>query len=217
LIEDSLRIFADLGTRRHLAHWTVILGSKKADVDIKAGEQLAQDGLALCQAIGYQRGAALAYGVLSRAAWVREDYGRAQELAQIYLHMTEELSISLERFEALTSSAWAYMAVGQWDTAETLVCEILRTPNLWQEACLNLAAVLLAHHDPDQSDHAWQVLGYGESRYGRHRGAVSQQMIHRFMPTAMKTVPPQRVNQLKKEGQLLAGDTIFLNLLTALT
>ena len=216
LIEDSLRIFADLGTRRHLAHWTVILGSKKADVDIKAGEQLAQDGLALCQAIGYQRGVAIAYGVLSRAAWVREDYSRAQELAQIYLRMTEELSISLERSEALTLSAWAYMAVGQWEKAESLVCEVLHISNLWQEACLNLAAILLAHHSPDQSDRAWQVLGYGEYRYRRHRGAVSQQMISRFMPAAMKAVPPQRVNRLKKEGQLFAGEAVFLGLLAAL-
>lgn len=216
LIEDSLRTFADLGTRRHLAHWTVILGSKKADVDMIAGEKLAQEGLALCQAIGYQRGAALAYGILSRAAWVREDYGRAQELALIYLRMTEELSISLERSEALTLSAWAYVAVGQWKTAESLVCEILRIPNLWQEACLNLAAILLAHHSPDQSDRAWQLLGYGEYRYGRHRGATSQQMISRFMPAAMKAVPPPRVSQLKREGQLFAGEAIFLELLAAL-
>ncbi|MBK9295267.1 MAG: tetratricopeptide repeat protein [Oligoflexia bacterium] len=216
LIEDSLRIFADLGTRRHLAHWTVILGSKKADVDIDAGEKLAHDGLALCQAIGYQRGVALAYGVLSRAAWMREDYDRAQELARIYLRIAEELSISLERSEALTMSAWAYMGVGQWEKAESLVCEVLRISNLWQEACLNLAAILLAHHFPAQSDRAWQVLGYGESRYARHRGAVSQQMISRFMPAAMKAVPPLRVNRLKQEGQLFAREAIFLDLLAAL-
>ncbi|NJN55654.1 MAG: tetratricopeptide repeat protein [Anaerolineae bacterium] len=114
LIEDSLRIFADLGTRRHLAHWTVILAMYKSDVDITVGERLAKEGLALCQEIGYQRGVGIAHGILSRAAWIAEDYDRAQVLAQTYLRLTEEMSLLLERSDALTWSAWAYLAAGQW-------------------------------------------------------------------------------------------------------
>ena len=216
LIEDSLSIFADLGTRRHLAHWTVILAMYKADVDIAAGEQLAHEGLRLCQEIGYQRGVGLAYGVLSRAAWLAEDYDRAQELAQAYLRLAEEMSMQLERSDALSWSAWAYLAVGRWNEAETQVKLILETPNLWQVAALNLATILLVHRSPDQCDWAWQLLGYGESRYGRHRGAVAQQMIARFMPAAMKETPPAQVTRLKQQGQQLDGQTIFVDLLKLL-
>lgn len=215
LIEDSLRIFADLGTRRHLAHWTVILAMYKADVDIIAAKQLAEEGLSLCQAIGYQRGVAIAYGVLSRAAWMAEAYDQAQELAQVYLQLTEAMSLPLERSDALTWSAWAYLATGQWVEAECQIKLILQTPNLWRVASLNLAAILLTHRSPKQCEWAWQLLGYGECKYGRHRGAVSQQMISRFMPATMRAIPQQRITQLKKQGQKLDAETIFPELLTA--
>lgn len=216
LIENSLLTFADLGTRRHLAHWTVILAMYKADIDIAAGETLAHEGLRLCQDIGYQRGVSIAYGVLSRAAWLAEAYDRAQELAQTYLCLAEEMSMTLERSDALTWSAWAYLAVGQQAEAENQVRLILSMPNLWQVAALNVAAILLAQRSPVHSDWAWQLLGYGEGRYGRHRGAVSQQMIHRFMPAAMKTTPPAQVVRLKQEGQQIEGQAIFVDLLAAL-
>lgn len=216
LIEDSLRIFANLGTRRHLAHWTVILAMYKADVDIAAGELLAREGLNLCREIGYQRGVGIAYGILSRAAWLAEDYGAAQELAQIYLRLTEEMSMPLERSDALTWSAWAYLAVGQWREAESQVRFILGTPNSWQVASLTIAAILLVQRSPDQCDWAWQLQGYGEKRYGRHRGVVSQQMLARFLPAAMKAVPQSQVSQLKKQGEQLTGEIIFPSLLAAL-
>ncbi|MBE2221533.1 MAG: hypothetical protein IAF02_08335, partial [Anaerolineae bacterium] len=107
-------------------------------------------------------------------------------------------------------------AVGQQAEAENQVRLILNTPNLWQIAALNIAAILLAQRSPVHSDWAWQLLGYGEGRFGRHRGAVAQQMIHRFMPPAMKATPPTEVARLKQEGQQLEGQAIFADLLAAL-
>ena len=53
----------------------------KADVDIAAAEKLARSGLASCQEIGYQRGVALAHGVLSRVALVSGDQEKAWQLS----------------------------------------------------------------------------------------------------------------------------------------
>ncbi|NJN55655.1 MAG: hypothetical protein HC804_13435 [Anaerolineae bacterium] len=83
-------------------------------------------------------------------------------------------------------------------------------------AALNIAAILLAHHAPEQCEWAWQFLGYGEKRYGRHRGAVAQQMINRFMPAAMQATPPAQITVLKAQGQQLDGETIYSTLLAAL-
>ena len=49
LIERSLSVFHSLGTRRRVAHWTVILGMYKADVDIEQAKNLTLTGLRLCR------------------------------------------------------------------------------------------------------------------------------------------------------------------------
>jgi predicted ATPase len=216
LIEDSLRIFADLGTRRHQAHWMVILAMYKADVDITAAKELANRGLALCREIGYQRGIAITYGVLSRAAWMEEDYGLAQEWAQFYLQLTEEMSLPLERSDALVWSGWTCLAEGQVKEAEEQIRFVLQTPNLWRVASLNLTAILLAQRTSNHYEWAWQLLGFGASRYGRHRGAVSQAMTRRFMPQAMKAIPPDHITRLQEQGQQLDEESLFPRLLAAL-
>ena len=216
LIEESLNIFANLGTRRHLAHWTVILAMYKADVDIEAAKKLAENGLAQCQLIGYRRGEAIAHGVLSRVAWLEQKYSRAQKLAFMYLQMTEDMALPLERSDALVWLAWINLAKGKPELAANLVCQVLQIHNLWQEACLNLAAILVAHLVPKQSEFAWQIIGYGEMQYSRHLGSVSQQMIQRFLPETMHKIPQAEVAILKKKGQLLDEKALFSDLLSLL-
>jgi tetratricopeptide (TPR) repeat protein len=218
LVEDSLRIFADLGTRHHTAHWTVILAMYKADVDIAEAEPLAESGLALCQEIGYQRGVAIAHGVLSRVAWLHQEYDQAQKMAQIYLHIAEEMNWPLERSDALTWSSWAYLATGDQQQAKCQMYTVLQTPNLWRIAGLDITAVLLSHETPTTAiyQRAWQLIGHGQSRYARHRGAVSLTMLHRFMPEAMMALPAAAIATAKAEGSQLSSAELFADLLTTL-
>ena len=216
LFEEGLSSLHTLGARRNVALWTVIYAMLKADEDMETAVQKAVDGRKMCLELGLQRGVAIAQGVLSRAALVKGNYPEALALAETYLRTVETLSLAVERTDALIWVGWASLALGRNQQAQKCVLETLGIPNYWRVACLDLAAILLAHRFPNQSDWAWQVLGYGEYRYGRHRGAVSQQMLTRFMPSAMKAVPPPQVVRLKEQGKGLDGETIFSTLLAAL-
>ena len=215
MVEDSLQYFMELGARNHIAHWTVILAMYKADVDIKQAERLAESGLLICREIGYQRGVAIAHGILSRIAWLHEDYARAQSLAQVYLRMTADLHLPLERSDALTWSSWAYLATGELGAAKRQLHEVLRTVNLWRLASLDLIAVILSRENDSATnyEHAWQLIGHSQKYYARNRGAVSLCMQNRFMPEAMRTMSPETIAAAKLRGSRKQSDVLLPDLL----
>jgi hypothetical protein len=95
---------------------------------------------------------------------------------------------------------------------------VLQTPNLWRIAGLDITAVLLSHETPTTAiyQRAWQLIGHGQSRYARHRGAVSLTMLHRFMPEAMMALPAAAIATAKAEGSQLSSAELFADLLTTL-
>ena len=212
LFEEGLACLKELGARRNVALYTVILALLKGDVDIDGAARMALEGQALCAELDDQRGVAVAQGVLSRAALVNGRYAEAAERAEAYVRASRKLALAVETTDALIWAGWAHLAQGELAEAEEHVAEICRTAqNYWRAAGLGLTAVVLACRGGNER-WAWQLLGYGERHYAPHRGDVSQRVIQRFLPQAMKEMAPAEVALLKEEGSRLEEEMILQRL-----
>ena len=209
LFEEGLAILNELGARRNVALWTVIFAMLQADEDIEIAAKKAEEGQKLCQELGHRRGVAIAQGVLSRVALVNGRYQEALELAEAYLHTAQALSLAIEYSDALIWSSWANLALGNIQQAERYAAEALQTPHYWRVSCLDLTAVLLAHRSAKNYEYAWQILSFAESRYARHRGVVSQNILHRFMPGPMQIMPSVEIAGLREQGLHLNGESLY--------
>jgi len=190
-----------------VALWTVIYAMLQADEDINLAAQNAAAGLNQCRELGLQRGAAIAQGVLSRVALVNGRYAEAQERAEAYLQTAQAFSLSVEYVDALVWAGWAALACGDGARAGWCAAQALQIPNYWRVACLGLTAVLLARRSADYYEWAWQILGYGESRYARLRSHISQTVHRRFLPPAMLAMPSREITRLKERGRHLEPPT----------
>jgi predicted ATPase/DNA-binding SARP family transcriptional activator len=200
LFEEGLADFRQLGDRRETAKSTAILAMLLADVDIQAAAVKATEAAALCQTLGERRGAAIAQGVLSRAALVDGCYPAAAQYAAAYEQTARVMALPVELTEALIWAGWAALALGDDGQAMRCAVEALQIPTYWQGMALDLKAVLLARRSTVNYKLAWQILGYGESRYARHRSPVSQAVCCRFLPPAMLAMPPHEIARLKEQG-----------------
>ena len=213
---DGLAALRALGARHNVALWTVVYAMYVADQDIDIAARKVEEGRQICLELGHQRGLAIAQGVLSRVALVKGNSNLALELALDYLNKTQALSLSIERSDALIWAGWAWLAQGDRRQAQACVVEALQIPSYWRIACLDLAAILLAKRSANSVEWGWQLLGYVESRYARHRGVVSQQTVHRFLPQAMQDIPAVRIADLKDRGRQLTPEMIYVPLHAAL-
>jgi hypothetical protein len=200
LFEEGLICLNEMGARRNVALWTVIYAMLKADEDITIATQKAEEGQALCHELGYQRGVAIAEGVLSRAALIEGKYTEALALAEAYRHAVQALSLAVEYSDALVWAGWACLALGNTQQAKQYMVEALQLPNYWRAACLHLTAVLLARRSSKQYQWSWQVIGFSENRYARHRSPLSQEILHRFLPQPMQNMSINEVAELKERG-----------------
>jgi hypothetical protein len=216
LFEEGLACLKEVGARRNVALWTVIFAMLKADEDIDVAAQTAIKGQELCIELRHQRGIAIAQGVLSRVALVKGHHTEAFERAGDYLHAAKKLALAVEYTDALVWIGWASLALGNNQQAERYVTEALQTTNYWRVACLDLAAVLLAHRSADNCEWAWQILGFAESRYARCRGTVSQGTLRRFLPQSMQDLPAAKIVELKEQGSRMAEEPLCRQLTAVL-
>lgn len=209
LFKEGLDSLHQLGALRNVALWTAVHAMLLADVNIDEAVSEAEQGLQWCEELDDQRGAAIARGVLSRAALVKGRYSEALELAEAYLQAVQALSLAVEYSDALVWRAWASLALGDVRRAEQDVSEALQIPSYWRAACMDLVTVLLAYRSPENYAWAWQILGYGESICARLRGPISQQILSRFLPHVMQEMPAEAVQKLKEEGRHIDADALF--------
>jgi len=118
----------------------------------------------------------------------------------------------LERSDALTLLGWAHLAAGEVIVAEGYVAQVLEIDNLWRLASLDLIAVLVAQRSPAFYEWAWQIIGFGQRHYARHRGAVSQETMQRFLPAEITQMPAGQIEALKAEGANLPAEPLLSQL-----